>query len=244
LSFAQDIADVLRRPGGAPEVRCLALLHGAACAGRFDAVPALLQAGATLGLPPTDPRLAETALQVVAYGGFPRAIELLTHLRRARAEASHPAATAATTATAAASTTRTASATRPAAPPPVDPGILAAQGRRVWDAIYKDLAEDVLASLDDLSPGFSRIVLEDAYGRLLARPGLSLAERELLAVAALALMALPAPLGSHIRGALRNGSNAPAVMDILDTCRILADPAALAVLAQAQDRLSRSVYRS
>jgi len=242
LSLAQDIDDTLRRPGGDPAVRCLALLHGAACAGRFDAVPALLAHACAHGLPPTDPRLAETALQVVAYGGFPRAIELLTMLRSARAgtPAEAPAQASARSPDAA-PIAPIAPLVGPAGSPPGE--ALALRGRAVWDAIYKDSAPDVLATLEDLLPGFSRLVLEDAYGRLLARPGLSLAERELLAVAALALMALPAPLGSHIRGALRNGSNQQAVMDILDTCRVLADPAALAVLAQAQDRLSRSVYR-
>lgn len=219
MSLAQDIDDALRRPGGDPAVRCLALLHGAACAGRFDAVPALLALGAAHGLPPTDPRLLEMALQVVAYGGFPRTIELLTLLREARAGAPAPA------------------------PAEALAGAVPGRGRAVWDAIYRNNAEEVLASLEELHPGFPGLVLEDAYGRLLARPGLSLAERELLAVAALALMGLAAPLGSHVRGALRNGSNSPAVMDILDSCRVLADPAALAVLAQAQDRLSRSVYR-
>jgi 4-carboxymuconolactone decarboxylase len=210
------MALVVRRPGGAPRTRCLALLHGAACAGRFDAVPPLLALAAGLGV--KAPALLETALQVVAYGGFPRAIELLTHLRRE------------------------------APPPPGTPRAdgdpdLAGRGRAVWGAIYARQAEEVLATLEALHPGFSQVVLQDAYGRILARPGLPLAERELLAVAALALMALPAPLGSHIRGALRNGCNADAVMDTLDTCRVLADPAALLVLEQAQDRLSRSVYR-
>jgi len=230
---------VLRRPGLAPELRCLALLHGAACAGRFDALPALLAAAPVLGLPLADPRVAETALQVVAYGGFPRAIEVLTHLHRARGRPAAPGSGEP------GEPGKSETSGAPGGREPTDDPRAqdAARGRRVWDAIYKDLAQDVLATLEDLHPGLPGLVLEDAYGAILARPGLSLAERELFAVAALALMALPAPLGSHIRGALRNGSNAPAVMDILDTCRVLADPAALAVLAQAQDRLSRSVYR-
>ncbi len=227
MSLAQDIDDTLRRPGGDPAVRCLALLHGAACAGRFDAVPALLARARAHGLPPTDPRVLETALQVVAYGGFPRAIELLSLLRDARAGAPAGALTE----------------TLACPQPEAQPEALARRGRVIWDAIYKHNADEVRTTLDELLPGFSRLVLEDAYGRLLARSGLTLAERELLAVAALGLMALPAPLGSHIRGALRNGSNLQAVMDILDSCRVLADPAALAVLSQAQDRLSRSVYR-
>jgi alkylhydroperoxidase/carboxymuconolactone decarboxylase family protein YurZ len=56
-------------------------------------------------------------------------------------------------------------------------------------------------------------------------------------------MALPSPLGSHVRGALRNGSTPALVIDILDTARVLANPEALAVLDQAVDRISRNVYR-
>ncbi len=211
VSLATSIEAALRRPGGEPAVRCLALLHGAACVGRLDVVPVLLAEAARLAI--TAQRLRETALQVVAYGGFPRSIGLLSLLGPAPE----------------------------IAPVRLALGTTASLGRPVWDRVYGSQAEAVLAALDGLFPGFSALVLDDAYGHILARPGLTLAERELLAVAALALMALPAPLGSHIRGALRNGSNAEGVIDILETCRVLAHPHALLVLEQAHERLTRSL---
>jgi len=198
-------------------VRCLALIHGASCIGRSDAVALLHPLARTLGIDAA--RLHETALQVVAFGGFPRAIEGLTLLAAARTGAPPAAPTA-------------------AGEPP------AARGRAVWNAIYSSGAEDVLATLESLAPGFSSWVLQDAYGRILSRPGLALAERELLAVAALALMALPAPLGSHVRGALRTGAAPGHVADILKASRVLAEPTALLVIEQSLDRLARGVYRA
>jgi 4-carboxymuconolactone decarboxylase len=213
MALAQQLGEVVRRPGGDPGLRSLALLHGACCAGRFDAVPALLDLAAAAGVP--DVALQEACLQVVAYGGFPRAIEALGLLARHRDRPPPP---------------------RPPEPPP-------AAGRATWDAIYRDRAEEVLAGLEAVAPGFPELVLESAYRRILARAGLSLGDRELLAVGALALMALPAPLGSHVRGALRNGSSPAIVIDILDTARPLGAPEALPVIDQAVDRISRNVYR-
>jgi 4-carboxymuconolactone decarboxylase len=117
------------------------------------------------------------------------------------------------------------------------------RGREVWDRVYADQADEVLGWLGTLAPELPGWVLDDAYGRVLSRPGLSLAERELLGVAALALMGLAAPLASHMRGAVRNGSNAQAVGDTLRACRGLAAPNALAVIDQALQRLDRNVLR-
>lgn len=220
MDLASELASAIHRPGGDPATRCLALMHASSCVGRFDAVERLHGLAAELAIEPI--RIQETALQVVAYGGFPRAIQGLSIWARFRSDGLKPAAPP------------------EAAPASADP---AAAGRAVWDAVYARNSEDVLATLEGLAPGFSGWVLEAAYGRILARPGLSLEERELLAVAALCLMALPAPLASHVRGALRNGSKPAVVMDILDCCRGLADAAAAPVLDQALDRLSRNVYR-
>jgi 4-carboxymuconolactone decarboxylase len=210
VSGARELERTVRREGGDARLRCLALIHAAASVGRFDAVHDLLALAVGLGVPAA--RLREALLQVVAYGGFPRAIEGLRLLARSGAERAPPG--------------------------PPDP-VVREQGRAVFDAIYGRHADEVLARLDALGTGFSHWVIEDAYARVLARPGLTIAERELLAVAALCLMALPAPLESHVRGALLNGSTAPAVADILHSCRVLADPDAERVLERALERLSK-----
>ena len=215
----QELEAAVLDPPGDPALRCLALLHGATCIGRFDAVETLHALADRLRIPAA--RRREAALQVAAYGGIPRTIEGLSLLaERAPAEAAACAS---------------------------DPEPEAAErrvrGRAVWDRIYAEQADDVLAWLGTLAPELPGWVLDDAYGRVLSRPGLELAERELLGVAALALMGLSAPLASHVRGALRNGSNAEAVGDILRACRALAAPNALAVIEQALQRLDRNVLR-
>ena len=55
-------------------------------------------------------------------------------------------------------------------------------------------------------PDLASWILEDGYGRVLARPGLPAGERELLAVAALAALGLDRQLESHVRGARRLGA--------------------------------------
>ncbi|MCB9899060.1 MAG: carboxymuconolactone decarboxylase family protein [Planctomycetes bacterium] len=220
MSSLDELSAAVGRPGGDPELRCLALLHGAAVVGRFDAVPDLLALGRARGT--SRARLEECGLQVVAYGGFPRAIEFLSMLEPALDEDGDPRAVAHDARTS-------------------DERLAA--GRAVFERIYARQTDDVLGTLDGLVPGFADWVLDDAYGRILSRPGLSLAEREILAVAALALAALPRPLGSHVRGALRNGSTVEVVEDILRCSMVLADPRARSVTVQALDRLSRNVYR-
>jgi len=219
VSLPSELEAAVLSPGGEPGLRCLALLHGATCIGRFDAVAELNALADRLRIPAE--RRREAALQVAAYGGFPRTIEGLTHLAgRGPAGPAGPAA----------------SDERP-------PSERRRAGRAVWDRIYAEQADPVLARLGALAPELPGWVLDDAYGRVLSRPGLSLAERELLGVAALALMGLAAPLASHVRGALRNGSNAGTVGDILRACRGLADPNALAVIDSALQRLERDPPR-
>lgn len=237
MPLPQDLEAAVFSPAGDPGLRCLALLHGATCVGRFDAVPALHALADRLEIPIA--RRREAALQVAAYGGFPRTIEglslLAAHSRLVPSAPSAPGPPTAQGAQVARAAPTAAQASTSEA--------LWERGRVVWERVYADQADEVLAWLGTLAPELPDWVLDEAYGRVLSRPGLSLAERELLGVAALALMALPAPLASHVRGALRNGSNAAAVGDTLRTCRCLADSKALAAIEQALQRLDRNVLR-
>jgi len=62
-------------------------------------------------------------------------------------------------------------------------------------------------------------------------------------VAGLSAMALPRPLESHIRGALRNGYEPVDVEDILLSTLPLADERSRTAIDQAVLRLSRRVTR-
>ncbi len=225
MSLQSEIAATVDRPAAGPLVdarlRCLALAHAASCVRRIETTEALYRLAAERGADAA--ALIETAVQVVAYAGFPSAIEGLAALRRSGALGEGPG--------------------------PIDlgrplaPEALAATGRATFEAVYADSTEDVLTELDGLVPGFAGLVLGQAYGRILSRPGLTLGERELLAVAGLAVMALPRPLESHIRGALRNGCEATDVEDILLSSIPLADERSRTAIDQAVLRLSRRVTR-
>ena len=202
----------MHRPGGDPGLRALALFFAASCTDRPREADEALDLAVAAGVPAR--ALHEAALQVMPYAGFPRAIDALGRLAARRAG--------------------------PDGPLGPEPG--PAAGRAVFGAVYGEGAPAVLASLEALAPGFSNWVLSGAYARVLARPGLSLRERELLAVAALALMGLSAPLAGHLRGALRNGSSPAEARDILSTSRALASaasPDAVELIDRTLARLSR-----
>ena len=99
-----------------------------------------------------------------------------------------------------------------------------ARGRALFDTIYAQRADDVRAVLENAHPDFATWVEEHAYARVLARPGLSPARRELLAVAMLAATGQDRQLASHARGAVRCGADASEVMDVLEAIADLMDP--------------------
>ncbi len=73
--------------------------------------------------------------------------------------------------------------------------------RRVYGAKYAKLIQ----TLEDLDPELANWILEDGYGKVLSRPGLSLIEREFIAIAVLAATGWTRQLNSHIQGSLNAG---------------------------------------
>ena len=73
--------------------------------------------------------------------------------------------------------------------------------RRVYGRVYPRL----MRNLQRLHPDMRAWVIEDGYGRVLSRPGLSAATRELLAVAVLAASGWERQLVSHLRGGRQAG---------------------------------------
>lgn len=73
-------------------------------------------------------------------------------------------------------------------------------------------------------PALAVWIEEFGYGRVLARPGLSFRERELLAVAVLAALRLEPQAESHVRGALRSGATLKDVEGVLRACGLRMPP--------------------
>src|SRR5207245_607264 len=71
-----------------------------------------------------------------------------------------------------------------------------------WGRAYQQL----LGSLRALHPALEDLVLVDAYGKVIGRPGLDLKRRELCTVATTAVLGTAEQLHSHLRGALNTGA--------------------------------------
>lgn len=96
-------------------------------------------------------------------------------------------------------------------------------GRALFERIYAGQAEAVRETLERCHPVLARWIEGHAYGRVLARPGLSLDRREILAVACLTALGLDRQLASHVRGAMFAGASRDELVATLDTIVDLVD---------------------
>ena len=92
----------------------------------------------------------------------------------------------------------------------------AARGAALFESIYEDNAAPVRARLATFHPDYHRWIADHAYGRVLSRPGLDAATRELCAVAALLALGQDRQLASHARGAVRCGATPESVAAVPD----------------------------
>lgn len=84
--------------------------------------------------------------------------------------------------------------------------------RKVYGGAYERLRRNVAA----LHPELDRWMIGEGYGKVLSRPGLDPAVRELCIVALLAGAGWPRQLHSHLRGALRLGAGEDPVEEALE----------------------------
>ncbi|WP_067686358.1 carboxymuconolactone decarboxylase family protein [Nocardia jejuensis] len=94
----------------------------------------------------------------------------------------------------------------------------------------------VLAGLDDIAPDLARMTAEFAYGDIYARPGLTLAQRQIATVAALTALGNAAPqLRFHIDAALTLGLTPAEIVEVIIHTSVYAGfPAALNGLTAAR----------
>src|SRR5881275_3330833 len=95
----------------------------------------------------------------------------------------------------------------------------ATRGSAVCAAVYGRAYHKLLLNLRALHPALEDLVLVDAYGKVIGRPGLDLKRRELCTVAAIAVLGAAQQLHSHLRGALNTGASAveiDAVLGVID----------------------------
>lgn len=176
--------------------RRLVRLFTACVLGRWDEVRAVR---ATAGDGEPDRRWRETVLQVHVFAGFPRLVEAYGVLEACGGLGALDPEELGTS--------------------DDDGDDAAARGARLFETIYGSSADEVRAMLHRHHPDFAHWILEHAYGRVLARPGLSADRRELLAVAGLAALGQDRQLASHARGAVRCGASLDEVRAVLESLR-------------------------
>src|SRR3989454_3756005 len=82
----------------------------------------------------------------------------------------------------------------------------AERGAQVCAAVYGRAYHKLLVNLRSLHPALEDLVLVDAYGKVIGRPGFDMKRRELCTVAAVAVLGTARQLHSHFRGALNTGA--------------------------------------
>ena len=91
----------------------------------------------------------------------------------------------------------------------------ATRGSAVCAAVYGRAYHKLLLNLRALHPALEDLVLVDAYGKVIGRPGLDLKRRELCTVAAVAVLGTAQQLHSHLRGSLNTGATRAEVEAVL-----------------------------
>src|SRR6266571_6087412 len=91
----------------------------------------------------------------------------------------------------------------------------AKRGAAVCAAVYGRAYHKLLLNLRGLHPALEDLVLVDAYGKVIGRPGLDLKRRELCTVAEIAVLGTAQQLHSHLRGALNTGATRAEVEGVL-----------------------------
>lgn len=99
-----------------------------------------------------------------------------------------------------------------------------ARGERVCAQVYGANYEKLRLNVRGLHPDVDGWMVAGGYGRVIGRPGLDLATRELCIAALLAVWNVPRQLHSHLRGSLNAGATAEQVEEAVETaCGYLGD---------------------
>lgn len=82
-----------------------------------------------------------------------------------------------------------------------------ARGEETCEVIYGPNYGKLRRNVRELHPALDRWMITEGYGRVISRPGLDLARRELCTVAQLVVLGAPRQLHSHLRGARNAGAS-------------------------------------
>ncbi len=177
----------MRDEGLPGDVRALVNVSAAlACRGR-ESVERTLREAASVAEPS---QVEEAILQSYLFVGYPAALAALALWREI-------------------------SGRKPDPPAPEDWEGWKQRGASVCRAVYGNQYDDLRANIRALHADMEVWMVAEGYGKVLGRPGLSLAIRELCVVAQLAVLGYSPQLYSHLRGSLNAGASRAHVEEAL-----------------------------
>lgn len=91
-----------------------------------------------------------------------------------------------------------------------------AYGEATCAVVYGPFYEKLRVNIRGLHPALDQWMIEEGYGKVLSRPALDLARRELCIVAACAVSKQDRQLHSHLHGALHAGASVQVVSEVLE----------------------------
>jgi L-asparaginase II len=200
-AFLEPELDLRRpaRPGGALGEGVAALVRLSGALATRD--PARIrEAQVRAARTATPDQVEEVMVQAYLFLGFPGALNPFVLWRRGRAGGGKPPGKG---------------GSRADADPSGDPAAWEARGEEVCRRVYGDRYDDLRANIRGLHPDLDRWMVVEGYGKVLGRPGMDLAVRELCIVGLLAVLDAPVQLYSHLRGALAVGADEARVEDAL-----------------------------
>ena len=190
--------------------RALVRASAAVAAGGDEQVRAELVRAASIA--PHD-WVEELLLQTYLFAGFPRALNAMREWRRHSPPRANGAARN-------------------------DGAELRAAGERTCEMVYGDMYERLRHNVRALHPLLDDWMIEEGYGKVLSRPQLDLARRELCIVAACAASAQDRQLLSHLHGAVTVGVPTAVVGNALDAIEDLVPAPAMARARGLWERVS------
>jgi 4-carboxymuconolactone decarboxylase len=98
------------------------------------------------------------------------------------------------------------------------------QGEATCAIVYGPFYEKLRANIRALHPALDAWMIVEGYGKVLSRPALDLARRELCIVAACAASRQERQLHSHLHGALHAGASEVAISETLTAISVLVSP--------------------
>jgi 4-carboxymuconolactone decarboxylase len=153
--------------------------------------------------------IEELILQTYLFAGFPRALNAAREWRRLSGIAAPAPSTDASGGDAA------------------DVAKWRARGEATCAVVYGDAYKRLRHNITTLHPALDTWMIVEGYGKVLSRPGLDLARRELCIVAACAHTAQERQLHSHLHGAVHAGAPPESVDATFDVLHDVVSPDAM-----------------